>query len=176
MKRTPVTTFFVVVGLLLIVALASCGHSTIHHTIEVERVHRPRGRRVATVFACLHQNGVGLSRESYEGNFDMLTRFLVKGGLSTPLGMPRSHFDTILKKCGVGSLQVAGNPITQPGLRLKIARFADCLRANGVSVSGPDFSGRAPALTIREAEPPRLIAAERICEWKLRQVLRRGVL
>jgi hypothetical protein len=123
-------------------SLAACGMSSARR----EANRGKHGARRNNVNACLKEHGVTLGREKLAGVW-------LNGGIASPSGIPVSRLGAVLRLCGDASLQVAGTPVME-ALQVTIARLAGCLRAQGVRIIGPDFTGRGPA--IRITRPRRL--------------------
>jgi hypothetical protein len=105
-----------------------------------------RAARFAGVRTCLSKKGITLpQRGAGAGGFP-------GGGAQLPSGMSRAQFAEALRSCGAGfkggslSKGHSGfkNPFNNPRFHAVLARFAACLRQNGVNVGEPNTSGKGP--------------------------------
>jgi hypothetical protein len=108
-----------------------------------------RAARFAAVRTCLSKKGITLpQRPTGTGGF-------LDGagsGAQLPQGMSRAQFAEALRSCGAGfkgshfGKRGKGfkNPFNNPRFHTVLARFAACLRQNGVNVGEPNTSGKGP--------------------------------
>jgi hypothetical protein len=105
-----------------------------------------RSGRFAALRECLAKNGVKLPPATP----GQRPRFL--GGLAgLPKGVTRGQMEAALKKCG-GPL---GGRVHRFGTRTyqqRLRRFATCMRANGVHLPEPNFSGAGPVFRLKRLE------------------------
>ncbi len=84
---------------------------------------------------CLKKNGVTLpQRKAGAGGF--------LGGLQ---GANKAAYEAALKKCGAGFVPGRGSfgsSLNTPQAKQALAKFASCLRQNGVNVPAPNTSGK----------------------------------
>ncbi len=110
------------------------------------------GSSAATRFAatrtCLAKKGITLPQRS-AGTGGFLGG---AGGAQLPKGMSRAQFAEALHSCGAGfngnhfGKRGKGfkNPFNNPRFHSVLARFAACLRQNGISIGEPNTSGKGP--------------------------------
>jgi hypothetical protein len=94
---------------------------------------------------CLKKNGVELPqpKAGERGGF-------LRGG-TLPKGTTRAKLQSALSKCGGG--RAAGAPRfgtrDRAGLQKAFAKFATCMRSNGVNVPTPNTSGKGPIFSTK---------------------------
>lgn len=99
------------------------------------------------------------------------------GGLQLPKGVTRAQYEAALKKCGGhvfaggGGARIANNPVFKAAL----AKYAECLRQNGVNVPAPNTSGKGPVFDTKgiDTSSPQFKAATVKCRGTLASVFRR---
>ncbi|HTZ86283.1 MAG TPA: hypothetical protein VMB05_06410 [Solirubrobacteraceae bacterium] len=64
------------------------------------------------------------------------------GGPQLPKGVTRAQFEAAMKKCGGGVLRRGGFNTAQG--RQRFAKFAECMRQNGIKLPTPNTSGKGP--------------------------------
>src|SRR4029077_10872243 len=107
------------------------------------------GARVAALRSCLQKNGIALPRRAPgQGATPGGATRGPGGGLRLPKGVTRAQFQATLKKCGGANFLRAGRARNGPvGTRQRAARyakFAACMRRNGVNVPPPNTSDKGP--------------------------------
>jgi len=112
---------------------------------------------------CLKKNGVALPRPKSGGSG--LLGLLPKGS--------KAQDEAALKKCGAGSLPGRGNlgsRLSTPQARQALAKFASCLRENGVKIGAPNTSGNGAVFNTKgiNTRAPAFAAAESKCRPDLR--------
>jgi hypothetical protein len=114
--------------------------------------------RFTAMRECLQKNGITLPKRTPgqrpapgSGGF-----FGGPGGLQLPKGMTRTQYEAILKKCG-GSffrdrrgLPGIGTRLQSPAVTKALAKFAACMRENGVNVPAPNTSGKGPIFNTKD--------------------------
>jgi hypothetical protein len=97
--------------------------------------------RFLAIRECLQKNGVTLPKPAQGG----------ASGPRLPSGFTRARLQAALKKCGSGNAVRAfggpnapGAPAANPVFRQALAKYAECLRQNGVKIPAPDTSGKGP--------------------------------
>lgn len=65
-------------------------------------------------------------------------------GPRLPKGVSRAQFQAAIKKCGGGALRVRGGDFDTAQGRQRYAKFAECMRKNGVKLPAPNTSGDGP--------------------------------
>jgi hypothetical protein len=102
--------------------------------------------RITAVRTCLSKKGITLPQQTAgTGGFP-------GGGAQLPKGMSRAQFAEALQSCGAGfnghhfGKRAKGfkNPFNNPRFHAVLARFAACLRQDGIDVGEPNTSGKGP--------------------------------
>jgi hypothetical protein len=134
---------------------------------------QPNPAHFAAVRECLSKKGITLPRRTPGA------AGLLGGGASgaqLPKGMSRTQFAEALKSCGGGFggnhfRRVGGfhNPLNNPRFHQVLARFAACLRQQGVNVGEPNTSGKGPIFDTRgiNTGSPQFRAATAKCRSAL---------
>jgi hypothetical protein len=133
--------------------------------------------RFPTLRECLRKNGITLPTPGLGGP---------AGGLQLPKGVTRAQFEAALKKCGGGNFAGAGlgrrpngpgfSRAGSPVFRQALAKFAACLRQNGVNIPAPDTSGKGPIFSTKgiKTNSPQFRAATMKCRGALIGAFRRA--
>jgi hypothetical protein len=105
---------------------------------------RPNPARFTALRACLAKKGVTLPQRTPGAG-----GFLGGGGPQLPKGVTRAQYAEALKACGAnfpgrGHFSRAPHAFNSPRFHEVLARFAACLRQNGVNVGEPNTSGKGP--------------------------------
>lgn len=93
---------------------------------------------------CLQKNGITLSQRT-AGAGGLLGG---AGGPQLPKGVTRSQYEASVKKCGGRAFGGAGH-VNDPVYKLALAKFAACMRENGVNVPTPNTSGSGPVFNTK---------------------------
>jgi hypothetical protein len=136
---------------------------------------RRAGGRFAAIRACLQKSGITLP----ERNGAQPGGGPPNGGvgLKLPKGMSRAQFEATVKKCGFSPRNgFAGGlgRFKSPAFKQALAKFAQCMKANGVNVSVPNTSGKGPIFNSKglDTSSPQFQAAEAKCRSALRGAFR----
>jgi len=156
--------------LLACLGLAACGSSsnssststaTTSTTAASAAPKGALGARLTALRECLHKDGITAPAGS--------GGFLGGGtGPQLPKGVSRAQYEAGLKKCGVGSL-ATGSTFNSPKVKDAIARFAACMRENGVKSS--EDSAAALNTKSLESASPQFRAASKKCTPALSKAL-----
>jgi hypothetical protein len=132
------------------------------------------GARFAAVRECLQKNGITLpqrtpgSGRSAGGPGGFLGGGA--GGPQLPKGVTRAQYEAALKKCG-GEIRFGGGGrfAQNPVFKTAIAKYAECLRQNGVNVPAPNTSGKGPVFDTKgiNTTSPQFKAATTKCRATL---------
>ncbi len=105
------------------------------------------------------------------------------GGPALPKGVTRAQFEAALKKCGGGNFGARfgrpGGPgvrrVGSPVFRQALAKYASCLRQNGVNVPVPNTSGKGPVFSTKglNTSSPQFRSATTKCRGALMGAFRR---
>jgi hypothetical protein len=195
----------VLVLLLACLGLAACGSSSGSSsstastsasttTTGAAGAKGPNSGRFAAMRECLQKNGVtlpafkpgqhgqpqarGQRRPPGAGGF-LGGGSGGTGGPSLPKGVTRAQYEAALKKCGGGNFAGRGGGgarFKSPAFQAALAKFAACLRENGVNVPAPNTSGNGPVFDTKgiDTSSAKFKAAEAKCQSDLRTAFRRG--
>jgi hypothetical protein len=131
---------------------------------------RPNPTRFAGLRACLAKKGITVPQRIPGAGG-------APGGTATtplPKGMTRAQFGEALKSCGGAGF--AGNHFRRDhgdfksgGFRQALARFASCLRQNGVDIGEPNTTGKGPIFNTKgiNTGSPQFKAASTKCRSTL---------
>jgi hypothetical protein len=145
------------------------------------------GKRFAAIRECLAKNGVTLPKRPAGGGSPQrrggaggfLGGGAGAGGPQLPKGVTRAQYEAALKKCGGGSFAAGGAGgarFKSPVFKAALAKFASCLRENGVKVPAPNTSGKGPIFNTKgiNTASAQFKAAESKCSSALRGAFGRG--
>jgi hypothetical protein len=98
------------------------------------------------------------------------------GGPQLPKGVSRAQYEAAVKKCGGGAFAGAGGRVSRPAVKQALAKFATCMRQNGVNVPEPNTSGGGPIFNSKglDTSSPQFKAAEAKCQSDLQGAFQRG--
>jgi hypothetical protein len=128
--------------------------------------------RFTAIRECLKKEGVTLPTRKPDqrpgaGGF-------LGGGAGRPAGVSKAKFDAALKKCGGGFTAGRGfaggtSRFSSPEGKKALAKFAACLRENGVKVGEPNTSGKGPIFNTTgvDTKSAQFAAAEAKCRSDL---------
>jgi hypothetical protein len=190
-RRKPATAAVLIVLLLACVGLAACGSSsgssssttsasasttTTGATGAKGSAPARVGARFAAIRACMSKNGITLPQRPKPGQRPAPGQGIP--GLHLPKGMTQAQYLAIVKKCGfgIGPGRVAGNGglLRSAAAKQALAKFASCMRENGVNIPAPNTSGSGPVFSSKglNTSSPKFQAAETKCRAYLRNTLR----
>jgi hypothetical protein len=115
-------------------------------------------RRFPAIRECLQKSGVTLPKHTPgSGGPPVGGAFPgANGRPALPKGVTRAQFEAALKKCGgrgfgggVSRPGGTGPRTVNPGFRQGLAKFATCLKQNGVDVPNPNTSGKGPIFSTK---------------------------
>jgi hypothetical protein len=179
--------------LIACLGLAACGSSsgssssTTNASASTTTTGATGGRsgRFAAMRECLQKNGITLPKRTpgqgrppggaggFLGGAGGGT-----GGPKLPQGVTRAQYEAALKKCGGGNFAGGrgGARFKSPAFQAALAKFATCLRQNGVNVPAPNTSGKGPVFDTKgiNTSSAQFKAAEAKCQSDLRTAFRRG--
>jgi len=136
------------------------------------------GGRFKAVRECLQKDGITLpQRTPGSGRPPGAGGFLGgAGGPQLPKGVTRAQYEAALKKCGGASGAFGGgaNRLKNPAFKQSLAKFATCMRSNGVNVPAPNTSGSGPVFNTKglNTASAQFKAAETKCSGELRGAFR----
>jgi hypothetical protein len=94
-----------------------------------------------------------------------------------PKGVTRAQYEAALKKCGGNAFAGrGGRRFNSPVFKAALAKFASCMRENGVNIPAPNTSGTGPVFSSKglNTSSPKFQAAEVKCRSDLSAAFRRG--
>ncbi len=139
---------------------------------------RPGPAQFAKFRECLKQHGVTLPAPGGRSGSRGASPFGA-GGSGLPKGVTRAQFETASKACGGARFRRAGSGsgrLRNPAFKAQLAKFAECMRKNGVNVPAPDTSGNGPIFSTKgiNTRSSTFKAAQVKCSGELRSVFRPG--
>jgi hypothetical protein len=143
--------------------------------------------RSSAIRECLQKNGVTLPTRTpgsggTAGGGGAFRAGGGAGGPQLPKGMTRAQFEAALKKCGGGNFgrgfgrpSSGPNGVNNPVFRQALAKYAECLRQNGVNIPAPNTSGKGSIFSTKGLNPssPQFRAATMKCRGTLIGAFRR---
>jgi len=188
-RRVSVATATAVALLLLAsLGLAACGGSSSSSSTTASAAatssNGATGRgagRFQALRECLQKNGITLPKRTPgqrprggTGGGGFLGGGA--GGPQLPKGVSRAQYEAAVKKCGGGAFAGAGGRISSPATKQALAKFATCMRENGVNVPEPNTSGGGPIFNSKglDTSSPQFKAAEAKCQSDLQGAFQRG--
>jgi len=105
------------------------------------------GARFQAIRECMQKNGITLpKRTPGQRRPGGAGGFLGggAGGPQLPSGVTRAQYEAAIKKCGGGAFANRGAHLKNPAYLGALAKFAACMRENGVNVPAPNTSGNGP--------------------------------
>jgi hypothetical protein len=130
--------------------------------------------RFAALRECLKKEGVTLPTRK-PGQHPGTGGFLGGAGAGLPAGVSKAKFEAALKKCGGnfaggrGGFAGGTSRFSTPEGKKALAKFAACLRENGVKVGEPNTSGKGPIFNTTgvDTKSAEFAAAESKCRSDL---------
>ena len=131
--------------------------------------------RFKAIRECLQKNGITLpQRTPGTRPTPGAGGFLGGAGPALPKGVTRAQYEAALKKCGGSALGGGAARLKNPTYQKALAKFATCMRENGVNVPQPNTSGTGPVFNIKglNTASPQFKAAETKCSVQLQGAFR----
>jgi hypothetical protein len=189
-RRKPAAAAATVLVLLLVcLGLAACGGSSSSSSTGTTATTSastgtgakgPNAGRFAAIRECLQKNGVTLPafKPGQHGQPQARGPFGGASGRQLPKGVNKAKYEAALKKCGGGSFAGRGGAarFKSPAFKTALAKFATCMRENGVNVPAPNTSGSGPVFDTKgiDTSSAQFKAAETKCQSDLSGAFRRG--
>jgi hypothetical protein len=193
-RRVSLATAMTVALLLLAsLGLAACGGSSSSSTTSNAAATSSTGATGATARGagrfqalreCLQKNGITLPKRTpgqrprggTGGGGFLGGGAGGAGGPQLPKGVSRAQYEAAIKKCGGGAFAGAGGRVSSPAAKQALAKFATCMRQNGVNVPEPNTSGGGPIFNSKglDTSSPQFKAAEAKCQSDLQGAFQRG--
>jgi hypothetical protein len=191
-RRTSAAALAIALASLL---LAACGGSSSSSSstatssastsgASTPSANRPPGSitgRFAAIRECLEKNGIVVPNRvtgKPPSTGGVAPRGAFPGGApQAPKGMSHAQFEAIVKKCGDKFPRGAigfGAHINSSAVKQALAKFAACMRANGVNVPAPNTSGSGPVFNTKgvDTNSPAFQAADSKCRSDLQGAFR----
>jgi hypothetical protein len=106
--------------------------------------------RFKAIRECLQKNGITLpQRTPGTRPTPGAGGFPGGAGPALPKGVTRAQYEAALKKCGGRPLGGGASRLKNPVYQKALAKFATCMRENGVNVPQPNTSGTGPVFNIK---------------------------
>ncbi len=143
----------------------------------------PGATRFAKVRECLQKQGITLPKFRPGGGPAGGPGGITGRGTGPqlPKGMTRDQYEAAIKKCGGGDFGRGrflggGARLKSPAYKQALAKFATCMRKNGVNVPEPNTSGTGPVFDTKgiDTSGSRFRTAQMRCSSELRSALRPG--
>jgi len=131
--------------------------------------------RFKAIRECLQKNGITLpQRTSGTRPTPGSGGFLSGAGPALPKGVTRAQYEAALKKCGGRPLGGGTARLKSPVYQKALAKFATCMRENGVQVPPPNTSGTGPVFNTKglNTTSAQFKAAESKCSVQLQGAFR----
>jgi hypothetical protein len=93
------------------------------------------------------------------------------GGFQLPKGVTQAQFQAALKKCGAGNFpQGRAGGLNSASARAGLAKYAACLRQNGIDVPAPNTTGKGPVFSTKgiDTSSSKFKAAQSKCQSDLK--------
>ena len=189
-RRKPAAVAILVI-LLACLGLSACGGSSKSSSTSASvaaattpgatGAKGPDAGRFAAVRECLQKNGVTLPafKPGQHGGPQARGPFGGTSGRQLPKGVNKAKYEAALKKCGGGNFAGRGGGgarFKSPAFQAALAKFATCMRENGVNVPAPNTSGSGPVFDTKgiDTSSAQFKAAEAKCQSDLSGAFRRG--
>jgi hypothetical protein len=199
-NRRPLAASAVVLALLLAcLGLAACGGSSKSSSTTATNAAAatttastststtggagkgPGGRNSGQFVAlreCLQKHGITLPKRTAGQRRPGGAGGFIGGGAAgpqLPKGVTRAQYEAAVKKCGGNAFAGgAGRRFNNPAFKSALAKFATCLRANGVNIPAPNTSGNGPIFNTKgiDTASAQFKTAETKCSADLRSGFR----
>jgi hypothetical protein len=152
-------------ALLLSLTVAACGGSASSSSstgtsasASASKAGAPNSQRFTALRSCLAKQGITLPTPRGGRRPPSQGGPAVPGGRpfggaggpqrQLPNGVSRSQYQAALKKCGGGNFPGA-NRFNSAASKAALAKFAACMRENGVSLPAPNTSGSGPVFNTK---------------------------
>lgn len=171
-------------------ALAACGSSGSGSSSAANSSSTSTGRaggrdssRFTALRSCLQKQGITLpAAPSGAPRPQGTPRAGAPGGgprsLQLPKGVTQAQFQAALKKCGGGGNFPRGGAggLNSASARAGLAKYAACLRQNGVDVPAPHTTGKGPVFDTKgiDTSSSKFKAAEKKCQSGLKGIFPGG--
>jgi hypothetical protein len=93
---------------------------------------------------CLRKSGITLPNPTSAARGGSHTP--LGAGVQLPKGMTHAQYEAALRRCGGAGFLGGGPRLNNPVFTRALAKYAECLRQNGVNIPLPNTSGKGPLL------------------------------
>jgi hypothetical protein len=188
-RRTRVRALLALGVLGACMALAACGSSgsgsssaSKTSSTSASKAGPPNPSRFTALSSCLKKEGITLpsapsGATPQPGGPGAGAPGGGARGLQLPKGVTRGQFQAALKKCGAGNFpQGRGGGLNSASARAGLAKYAACLRQNGVNVPAPNTSGKGPVFDTKgiDTSSSKFKVAQSKCQSDLKGVFPGG--
>jgi hypothetical protein len=164
-------------------ALAACGSSGSGSSsagkssnTSASKAGAPNSSRFTALSSCLKKQGITLPSAPSDaspqpGGPGAGAPGGGAGSLQLPKGVTQAQFQAALKKCGAGNFpQGRGGGLNSASARAGLAKYAACLRQNGINVPAPNTTGKGPVFDTKgiDASSSKFKAAQSKCQSDLK--------
>ena len=162
LRRAAASALLVLLAGLLLAACGGSSKSSSSTSASTNAVKgtsgggRQFGARGAALRTCLQKNGITLperkdgKRSSTPGGPFGAAGTGAGGAPKLPKGVTRAQLQAAFKKCGGGQFRGGGKGFAAAGGGAqRFAKFAACMRTNGVNLPQPNTSGKGPIFSTK---------------------------
>jgi hypothetical protein len=150
---------------------SSQGSSTTGSSKQSGTAQTSRSGRFGGLRECLQKDGITLPKPTAGAGGSQGGGLFLGARGQLPKGVTRTQYQAALRKCLGGSVPggQASRGVNSPVLRQGFAKFATCLRQNGVNIPPPNTSGRGPIFSTKglNTTSPQFRAATAKCRGVL---------
>lgn len=164
-------------------ALAACGSSGSSSSsagksssTSANKAGAPNPSRFTALSSCLKKHGITLpsapsGATPQPGGPGAGAPGGGAGGLQLPKGVTQAQFQAALKKCGAGNFpRGRAGGLNSASARAGLAKYAACLRQNGINVPAPNTTGNGPVFSTQgiDTSSSKFKAAQSKCQSDLK--------
>ena len=181
-RRKRIRAFLALCVLGACVALAACGSSGSgsssagkSSSTSANKAAGPNSSRFTALSSCLKKEGITLpsapSGATRPQGGPGAGAPGGGGGLQLPKGVTQAQFQAAMKKCGAGNFpQGRAGGLNSASARAGLAKYAACLRQNGINVPAPNTTGKGPVFSTKgiDTSSSKFKAAQSKCQGDLK--------
>lgn len=178
-RHRPAATALTLALIALALLLSACGGSSSKSaatTAASKAAGGARGQfaqRGAALRECLQKNGITLPKrnpgQARKPGTSAPFGGAAGGGPQLPKGITRTQLQAALKKCGGGGRFAGRGGLASAAGRQRFAKFATCMKADGVNLPAPNTTGKGPIFNTKgiDTTSAKFKAAESKCMHEL---------